>query len=114
MGVASTGCGVWIPHDSFGGERAPAGPRGYGGMVRRSWADPLDGRAEAGAHRRRGGREPADAIDALTDLFKVLDRTVADERIALRSLQAEACPWGPTPTPAAGSASVLPSWFVAG
>ena len=108
--------GLWglDTHDSFGGERAPAGPRyERQGGVRRSWADPLGWAGlEAGAHRRRGGREPADPIDALTDRPQVLDRTVADERIALRSLQAEARSLGANADTGRRSASVLPSWFV--
>jgi hypothetical protein len=87
--------GLWglDTHDSFGGERAPAGPRyERQGGVRRSWVDPL-GWAGLDAVVPTAAEEAASLrtrIDALTERLQVLDRAVADERTALRGLQAEA------------------------
>ncbi|MCF7553143.1 hypothetical protein [Pseudonocardia sp. WMMC193] len=86
--------GLWglDTKDSFGGERAPAGPRyERDGSVRRSWADPL-GWAGLDKVPATADEEVA-ALEERMKLLQVrvdeLETEIAGERLAVRGLYAE-------------------------
>ncbi|MCW0211819.1 MAG: hypothetical protein OJJ54_00505 [Pseudonocardia sp.] len=87
--------GLWglDTRDTFGGERAPAGPRyERSGAVRASWADPLGwaGLQKVSPTADEERAALAERIKDLTDRLAELDRTIETDRDTLRGLHAQA------------------------
>ena len=86
--------GLWglDTKDSFGGERAPAGPRyERDGTVRRSWADPLGwvGLDKVPATAEEEAAALAERMKTLQERVDDLEVEIAAERLAVRGLYAE-------------------------
>jgi hypothetical protein len=86
--------GLWglDTRDSFGGERAPAGPRHErNGAVRSSWADPLGWAGLQKVPPTEGEERAmlAERVKELTERLAEIDRDVETERVALRGLHGQ-------------------------
>jgi hypothetical protein len=83
--------GLWglDTRDTFGGERAPAGPRyDRGGTVRASWADPVGWAGLQKVSPDDPATDLAAAVDLLVERSRRLDDDIAAGRAQLRGLVA--------------------------
>ena len=86
--------GLWglDTEDSFGGERAPSGPRfERDGSVRRAWANPLGwaGLLKVPPDDDRAAAELTEHVEVLTLRLRELDEIIATQRDELRRVQVE-------------------------
>lgn len=83
--------GLWglDTHDTFGGERAPAGPRyDRGGTVRPSWSDPVGWAGLQKVSPCAPAADLAGIVDDLAGRARRLDDDIVAGRVALRGLAA--------------------------